>query len=422
MQRVYALERALPRAGDALRVPVAAVGRASRASRRRSSSAGSARPIISTWRSSARRSRSSPSRANRRCCAGRRGSWPARGAAALGSRCRISTCRCGRRRTRSCPGAIRGRPEAFSGSSCARDSGSAGSSRTRRTSGRVLLDYLRSLGTETAWVGAALAVLGIALARRRAMAGPASAARDGRQFRVHGAARIADGSLRLAPLLRSVVPDDRRCSRAAAARPCSSGCHGARARSRSSCRRWSSSSSGFPSFDRSRYRIAEDYSAIILRDAPAGQPPDRFRRQHPLRADVPESRRGTPPGRRPDSRGHRRRAPAAALLQPGPRPGLPDASSQLERRRPRDGAGGPPLPSVAGRPALAAAAPGAGVSGRGARPARAQGLPDAEPDRQLPLHARRDLRAARLASRPGGSSRSRRRRPRTTTCSSTTSG
>lgn len=134
--------------------------------------------------------------------------------------------------------------------------------------GAVLLDYARSLLTETAWVGAALAALGIALARRRrwpvllplaAMAGNfASMAAHGSRTDLFLWHRYFIPSYLMIAVLAGFgceallerVPE--------------------RARALALLPPVLLLAIRFPSFDRSRYRIAENYSAIILRAIPPG--------------------------------------------------------------------------------------------------------------------------------------------------------
>ncbi len=125
-------------------------------------------------------------------------------------------------------------------------------------------------------------------------------------------------------------------------------------------------------------------------DAAARLAPDRLGRQHPVRPDVPEPGRRTAPRRRSHPRGRRRRAPAAAVVQPRHRPAssrrtIPTGASPSSRRS-RSA-----WPSASGAPAgrWPPPTPGEGPARGRARSARAQGLPDAEPHRELPPHARR---------------------------------
>ncbi len=134
--------------------------------------------------------------------------------------------------------------------------------------GTILLDYLRSFGTETAWVGAVFALIGIVLARRRgwpvllpllAMAGNFAS------MAVHGSRTD------LFVWHRYYVP-----SYLMIAVLAGWGCQAVlervppRVRALVFLPPLTLLLTGFSSFDRSRYRIAEDYSGIILRTIPPG--------------------------------------------------------------------------------------------------------------------------------------------------------
>ena len=134
--------------------------------------------------------------------------------------------------------------------------------------GTILLDDLRSFGTETAWVGAVFALIGIVLARRRgwpvllpllAMAGNFAS------MAVHGSRTD------LFVWHRYYVP-----SYLMIAVLAGWGCQAVlervppRVRALVFLPPLTLLLTGFSSFDRSRYRIAEDYSGIILRTIPPG--------------------------------------------------------------------------------------------------------------------------------------------------------
>ncbi len=134
--------------------------------------------------------------------------------------------------------------------------------------GTVFLDYARSLLTETAWVGAAFAVLGIALARRRrwpvllpllAMAGNfVSMAAHGSRTDLFVWHRYFIPSYLMVAVLAGWG-----CQALLERVP-------ARAHALALLPPALLLAMGFSSFDRSRYRIAEDYSGIILRSIPPG--------------------------------------------------------------------------------------------------------------------------------------------------------
>jgi tetratricopeptide (TPR) repeat protein len=134
--------------------------------------------------------------------------------------------------------------------------------------GTVFLDYLRSFATETAWVGAAFALVGIALARRRrwpvllpllAMAGNfASMASHGSRTDLFIWHRYYIPSYLMIAVLAGWG-----CQAVLERVP-------ARARALVFLPPLALLLTGFASFDRSRYRIAEDYSGIILRTLPPG--------------------------------------------------------------------------------------------------------------------------------------------------------
>jgi tetratricopeptide (TPR) repeat protein len=134
--------------------------------------------------------------------------------------------------------------------------------------GTVLLDYLRSFATETAWVGAAFALIGIALARRRrwpvllpllAMAGNfASMAAHGSRTDLFIWHRYFIPSYLMIAVLAGWG-----CQAVLERVP-------ARAHALVLLPPLALLATEFPSFDRSRYRIAEDYSGIILRTIPPG--------------------------------------------------------------------------------------------------------------------------------------------------------
>lgn len=134
--------------------------------------------------------------------------------------------------------------------------------------GTVLLDYLRSFAPETAWVGIAFALIGIALARRRgwpvllpllAMAGNfASMAAHGSRTDLFVWHRYYVPSYLMIAVLAGWG-----CQAVLERVP-------ARAHALVLLPLLALLLTGFPSFDRSQYRIAEDYSGIILRTIPPG--------------------------------------------------------------------------------------------------------------------------------------------------------
>ena len=122
--------------------------------------------------------------------------------------CRTSTCRCARAPTRGSTGATRRRSAASSAWSCGGTSGAAPCIEGPGDLPSSLGDYLRSLGAETLWAGALLALVG-GLRGAGGARWPVllPAPRHGGEPRRPGVPRLAHRHLHLAPLLHPVLPD-----------------------------------------------------------------------------------------------------------------------------------------------------------------------------------------------------------------------
>ena len=146
----------------------------------------------------------------------------------------------------------------------------AAGSRARPTSFRSVADYLWSLGSELFWVGAALALVGIVAGAPARLAGPAACCWSWPPTSSHGPARLAQRHLHLAPLLHSVLRDGGAARRRWAARRCVERLPPRRGGAPAALPLRRPGGCGFREFDRSRYRIAEDFSRTLLATLPPG--------------------------------------------------------------------------------------------------------------------------------------------------------
>ena len=204
------------------------------------------------------------------------------------------------------------------------------------------------------------------------LAGAAAAARHGRQPRRRRPPRLAHGPLRLAPLLHPLLPGGRRARRPAAPRSLIERLPALRAPPGAARAALALCCIGWRDFDRSRYRIAEDFSRALLSTLPPGA--------HLAASDdnilfvliYLHWVEGVRPDVDLDPRGRRRRRPPAAALRSRRRPALLHPPSELEPARARDRSRGSRLPALrAGRPwppPVAAARPSSPASATRACP------------------------------------------------------
>ena len=259
-------------------------------------------------------------------------------------------------------------------------------------------DYLSSFGVELTWFGAALALAGLAGGRARAWPRLLFAL-----VMLGNVVVMAAHGSRSDLFLwhRYYVP-----SYTMAALLAGCGCELLFARAPAALR---IAPLAIPALS-ARHRVAPIRSQSVLHRrrllahptavAAARRLADRHRRQHPVRADLPDDGGGRAPGRAPDHAGGRRRRAAADALQHRHQPALLHPSPELASSRPGHRAGRSRLPSPPARTGVARADHSAVEVARRGRRRGAERRSDPQPARRAALHARLHLRATGLAPSP----------------------